>query len=202
MARNPRMTKERRQKVIEYLQLPESQRIPLPDFRKQTGVHKNTFAYVKAEYEAEQRELMGKREQWNQARDIMAQNREGVEVRIDRGEPIILIDEPQMPESEEEQVEEVLNALWNMSVARKNVFASKIWLQAKGQLIERREDKITVVNADDIARQQFEAERRLREIGRVVNVQKKHPLLSDPPCTDNQQEHGKDSKVGSVGLST
>ena len=112
-------------------------------------------------------------------------------------------DEPTMPDSEEEQVEEVLNALWNMSVARKNVFASKIWLQAKGQLIERREDKIQIgFDADEIARRNLEAERRLRERHRMDDVKEKRPLLPDPARPDNQQEHQQDSKVGSVGVSS
>ena len=106
-----------------------------------------------------------------------------------------------MPEEEEAQVKEVMDALWEMSVGRKNVFASKIWLQAKGRLIEKREDKVTFINADDIAKQQLEAQRRLRAGGhRVVDVPEKRSLLPVPARPDNQQEHGEDNKVGGVGV--
>jgi len=67
----------------------------------------------------------------------------------------------------ENEKEQVLNALKDMCVLSKNAFAGKTWLQAKGEFKEVTEVQIGL-SADEIARRNLEAERRLKEGGYSV----------------------------------
>ncbi len=62
-----------------------------------------------------------------------------------------------------------------------NATAQRIEAQIIGELVEKSEQKVTLeLSADEYARRNCEAERRLREQGyRVADVPEEHPLLSE-----------------------
>lgn len=76
------------------------------------------------------------------------------------------------------EVQEVLDAL-KASCLKGNAFAGKVWLQVKGQLVDKSEVKVTLeLSAEQIARRNLEAERKLGMAGyRVESVQAKPTLL-------------------------
>ncbi len=77
--------------------------------------------------------------------------------------------------------------------------------QIMGWIVDKKEERITIgAIGDDLAKQHFEADRRLREgtVNRVVDVPKKPALLPDKICVDNESEHREDSEVARLGLST
>lgn len=79
-------------------------------------------------------------------------------------------------EEGEDELKQVLKNLYRLS--KKNSNAAKVWLQATGNLVEKTEVKIGL-SADEIARRNIEADRRIRVGYRVEGVPEKPTLLPD-----------------------
>ncbi len=104
--------------------------------------------------------------------------------------------------------EEVLKKLYTLALEG-SVKAAELLLKAKGYLIEKREDKVTIeLSADEIARRNLNAERENQDFERgmagyrVETVQAKPQILSNQLCLYPEQEHSQDDKVDTVGLPT
>ncbi len=136
------------------------------------------------------------------AREIMTLNREGV---VDAGgvsEEKAVIKKPLRAISDEELKKETVAQLRNRILQTGDPNAAFRLAQIKGWIVEKKEVGVKIsVDADEVARQHFEAERQLLAGGhRMAQMSKERSLLSDPARPDNQQKHEQDGKVGSVGL--
>lgn len=154
----------KKQQVFNWLDTPFAERVPPSKkaFRESIRMTSKTFSKLQYEWEVEKLDKKRRAQSVVRAQDNISDQLEEIPVKS-------------------KEVQEVLSALHYMTTQKHNAFAGKIWLQAKGELIEKAEHKVEIgLSADEIAKRNFEAERRLREGGyRVASVQNKPPLLSE-----------------------
>ncbi len=117
----------------------------------------------------ETREVKKIRQQMN---DVLLP--EDSRIIVEHGNKIVPEDEE--IEEGDSELQQVLRNLFRLS--KKNSNAAKVWLQATNNLVEKAEVKIGLT-ADEIARRNIEADRRIRVGHRVESVPEKPPLLPD-----------------------
>ena len=109
---------------------------------------------------------------------------------------------------EEDRCEDVLAKLYADSIDERNTSAArtqaaKVYLQAKGRLVEKTEQNIRIdLSGDDIARIIRKTGKALsREAGRgVVPVQPEPHSLPQASCQDTGCQQGEDGEVGAVAV--
>ena len=154
----------KKQQIFDWLDTPPDQRVPpsKKEFRESIHISYKTFNRMQYAWEVE------KLDKKRRAQSVIqAQNAINAELEEKATRP--------------NDVEEVLQALHIMATQKHNAFAAKVYLQAKGELVEKAEHKVEVgLSADEITKRNFEAERRLQRGGyRVATVQNESPLLPE-----------------------
>ncbi len=92
--------------------------------------------------------------------------------------------------SEDQEYNQVMTNLFKLS--KRSSGAAKIWLQARGLLVEKQEIRHGVT-ADDITREQIRAGRELREQGftGIPEVPAERTILPDEVRVHSEREHGE-----------
>ena len=166
MGRSFRLPATARQLVFDYIK--DGKRITLKQFLKDHKMQKATFFRYEGEYNLVEKQTttLTKAEAFEEKKGIYLRA-QGIAV-------------PRKT-SEEKDEELVLKALKKMAVDDHNASAAKFYLQAIGKFEEKSETKVKLeLSAEEHARRNLEAERRLRDSGYgVEEVQKEPPLLSE-----------------------
>ena len=117
------------------------------------------------------------------------ENKRNVQERIEKDKKLRKIAENGLyPDGEKDAV---LNALRQLCIERGNAFAGKVWLQAKGEFIEKQETT-HILDGSLIAREIIRARQELEDSG-MAQVPDEPSILSENLLLSSGQGEDKDS---------